>query len=176
MLIIQDLAKTLLVRVKDDSWSSDEQVQVLMRTKEALLLIESKQVETSLIVDRSECVLKYLMDESIVIGGLEEALQTSKFLWEKLLREAPQIQNKITPMMRTHTTKIRNDISSYESHINAYKAELAKAPYYLYATGTEKSLELLEAANAVYQEVVLSSCDIYVAFLNVYIWIIRNRS
>ena len=63
------------MRVKDDSWSSDEQIQVLMRTKEALLLIETKNVETSLMVDRSDCVLKYLMEESIVIGGLEEALQ-----------------------------------------------------------------------------------------------------
>ena len=75
------------MRVKDDSWSSDEQIQVLMRTKEALLLIETKNVETSLMVDRSDCVLKYLMEESIVIGGLEEALQASKYLWEKLLRE-----------------------------------------------------------------------------------------
>lgn len=75
------------MRVKDDSWSSDEQIQVLMRTKEALLLIDTKQVETSLMVDRSECVLKYLVEESIVIGGMEEALQASKILWEKLLRE-----------------------------------------------------------------------------------------
>jgi len=84
---MKNLGKTLLVRVKDDSWSSDEQIQVLMRTKEALLLIETKNVETSLMVDRSDCVLKYLMEESIVIGGLEEALQASKYLWEKLLRE-----------------------------------------------------------------------------------------
>lgn len=54
--------------------------------------------------------------------------------------------------MRTHATKIRNDILSYEAHVNAYKAELAKAPYYLYATGTERSMELLEAADRVYKD------------------------
>lgn len=154
----EDLAKTLLVKLKDDSWSTDEQIQVLMKIKESLLIIEANNVETSLMVDRSECVLKYLLEESIVIGGLEDALLASKSLWEKLVRESPQIQAKIAPMMRSHTSKIKQDIFKYETHITNYKDELTKGEYQLYVTGMKKSLELLAAAELRMKEEQIA-CD-----------------
>ena len=147
-----DISKNLLVRVRDDSWSNDEQIQVLMRIKEALLLIEGKGEDTSLLVDRSECTLNYLAEQHVVTEGLDDSLNASKFLWEKILREAPHIQNKIAPMMRAHSSKIKADIQSYEQHIIAYKKELANTEFYKYATGTKKALELLEAAEAVHKD------------------------
>lgn len=148
----EELSRNLFVRVRDDSWSSDEQIQVLMRIKESLLLIESKGDDTSLLVDRSECILTYLTEENIVTGGMEDILTASKFLWEKILREAPQIQNKIAPMMRAHSSKIKTDIQAYEAHIKAYKAQLAKAEFYSYGTGTARALSLIDAAEVVQRD------------------------
>eukprot|EP01032_Pedospumella_encystans_P015170 gene15170-17374_t len=140
------MSKNVLVRVRDDSWSSEEQINVLMRIKESLMIIESKADATTLLVDRSECILNYLLEESIMISGLDEILAGSKFLWEKILREAPHIQNKIAPMMRAHSSKIKSDIIAYEAHLKDYKATLSKAEFYLYATGTRRAVELLDAA------------------------------
>ncbi len=67
-------------------------------------------------------------------------------MWEKILREAPHIQNKIAPMMRAHSSKIKSDIIAYEAHLKDYKATLSKAEFYLYATGTRRAVELLDAA------------------------------
>lgn len=157
-VLTEEVSRNVLVRVKDDSWSNEEQIQVLMRVKESLLRVEAVADETTLLVERSECVLKYLVDENIMVGNLEEVLNASKFLWEKILREAPHIQTKIAPMMRTHSNKIKQDIQSYEHRIKAYKVELSKAEYYTYATGTKKALELLEGAERVHK-IEAHTCD-----------------
>eukprot|EP01031_Cornospumella_fuschlensis_P049356 gene49356-60418_t len=149
---VDEMSKIVLTRIKNDSWSSDEQIQVLMKIKEALLLIESKTEATTLLVERSECTLKHLVEESIAIPGLEETLYNAKYLWEKILKEAPQIQSKIAPMMRSHNSKIKNDIVSYEAHITAFKAELQKGEFYFYATGSTKSMELITAAKRLCHE------------------------
>jgi hypothetical protein len=62
-----------------------------MRIKESLMIFEEKEAEMSLLVDRSECLLGYLVDENITIGGTDEVLSQSRFLWEKIMREAPQV-------------------------------------------------------------------------------------
>lgn len=142
----EQISKSVLVRVRDDSWTTEEQIQVLMRVKESLLIIESRTEETTLIADRSNCIIHYLMGENIMLDGLEESLNTSKFLWEKILREAPQIQNKIAPMMRVHSSKIKQDIQNYEARIKGYKLELTKAEFYFYKTGAVKAMQLIDAA------------------------------
>lgn len=148
----EEMSKTVLVRVKDDGWSSDEQIQMLMKIKEALLLVESKTEETTLMVDRCECIINYLVENNILLGSLEESLHSSKYLWEKILREAPHIQNKIAPMMRSHNSKIKTDIQSYEAHIQAYKVELSKAEFYVYATGATRAIELIKTAQKYHME------------------------
>jgi dynein heavy chain len=155
---LENVSKTVLVRVRDDSWSSDEQIQVLMRIKEALMLIEAKYEEINLLVDRSECVIHLFQSENLLLDTLEESLFASKYLWEKVAREAPVIQTKIAPMMRSHNSKIKNDIQSYEARVNAYKGELMKSDFYLYATGTEKAIELIKSCQRAYEE-EKKSCD-----------------
>lgn len=157
-VFLENVSKTVLVRVRDDSWSSDEQIQVLMRIKEALMLIESKFEETNLLVDRCECIITYLTNENMILGSLEESLFNSKYLWEKVSREAPVIQNKIAPMMRAHNSKIKGDIQSYEEHVNAYKAGLMKAEFYIYATGTDRAIELIKACQRTFEEEKVA-CD-----------------
>lgn len=155
---VEEASRTVLVRLRDDSWSNEEQIQVLMRIKEALLLVESKTAHINLLVERSECVLLYLSSENIILGSLEETLFNNKYLWEKILREAPQIQSRIAPMMRSHNTKIKSDIQSYETHINNYKAELNKAEFFIYVTGTERALELIRNALSAFKE-EKKNCD-----------------
>jgi dynein heavy chain len=100
--------------------------------------------------------------------GLDlKVLASSKFLWEKIVREAPHIQNKIAPMMRAHSSKIKSDIVSYEAHIKEYKAALTKAEYYLYATGTRKAMELLEAAEQAHAR-EKQTCDKMTHIANVF--------
>eukprot|EP01038_Epipyxis_sp_PR26KG_P005447 gene5447-7540_t len=159
----EDLGKVLFVRAKDESWSADEQIQTLIRIKEALVVVESKAEQTNILADRSLCIIRYLAEENIVINGLEDQLNASKFLWEKILREAPQIQNKISPMMRSHANKIKSDIISYESHIKNYKVELMKNEFYLYITGTAKSISLIETADRNYK----SECATYEKMLHI---------
>ena len=163
----EEMSKNVLVRVRDDSWSSEEQIQVLMRIKESLMVVEAKADATTLLVDRSECILHYLVDQNIMINGMDEVLAASKFLWEKILREAPHIQNKIAPMMRAHSSKIKSDIGSYEAHLKEYKAALGKADFYMYATGTRRALELLEAAEATHAK-EKQTCDKMAHIANVF--------
>lgn len=148
----EEMSKTVLVKLKDDTWSSDEQIQVLMKIKEALLEIESQAEHITFLVDRAECVINYLLEENVVLGAHEESLHNSKYLWDKIHREAPHIQSKIAPMMRSHNSKIKGDILTYEAQIMAYKNQLTKSEFYLYATGTSKAIELIEAAQAYHKE------------------------
>jgi dynein heavy chain len=139
----EDMSKTVLTRVKDDSWSSDEQVSVLMKIKEALLTIEAQSESISLLVEKNESIIAYMNEKNIKLDGmLEEHLFQAKYLWEKILKEAPQIQSKISPMMRSHNNKIKSDIVSYEAHITSYKNELMKSEFYLFATGKKTFLFL----------------------------------
>jgi dynein heavy chain len=73
----EEMSRNVLVRVRDDSWSSEEQIQVLMRIKESLMIIEAKADATTLLVDRSECILNYLVEQNIMINGMDEVSRLS---------------------------------------------------------------------------------------------------
>lgn len=143
----QQLSDGIFVRVKDDTWSVEEHIRVLVRVKENLLLMESKSEETSLLVARCEAIMDYLTQQDVDLNHLDEYLLHGKTAWEKILREAPQVQAKIMPMMRTHSTKIRNDIQGYEKHVVQYKEQLLKAEFHLFKTGPKYALELLKSAD-----------------------------
>lgn len=148
----EELSSSIFVRVKDDSWSGEQQIRVLMAVKEALLRVESHSAETTLLVDRSECVITFLREQGVVITGLEEALSAGKVAWEKILRDSPQIQNKISPMMRAHSGKVRADILAYEQHVSAFKGELDKADFFHYKTGPVRAKDLLDQAETMLQQ------------------------
>ena len=143
-----ELIKTIFVRVKDDTWSNEEQIRVLMNVKEALLRAEAAATETNLLVDRCECILGYFREQDVLIPGLDDALANGKAAWERIVRDAPGIQNKISPMMRAHGGKIRTDIQAYEAHVTAYKEGIAKSEFYVFATGPFKAISLIDAADA----------------------------
>jgi dynein heavy chain len=163
----EDLINSIFVRVKDDSWSNEQHIKVLMSVKEALLRAEDASVETTLLVDRSECIVNFLKEQDVVLPGLEDALSTGKTAWEKILREAPQILNKITPMMRSHSSKIRGDVAAYEAHVTNYKKELGDAEFYLYITGPLVAADLLDSAEDNHKEQI-GVCDKMVHIANVF--------
>ena len=127
-----DTSASIFVRVRDDSWSNEEQIRVLMNVKEALIRVQKAAENTTLLVDRSECVISYLKEQEINVSAQESALATGKMEWEKISREMPQILNKINPMMRAHGGKIRNDIQSYEAHVKKYLVSCQEADYIRY--------------------------------------------
>jgi dynein heavy chain len=146
----QEISSSIFVRVKDESWSSEEQIRVLMNVKEALLRADTQAKDINLLVDRAECVLAFMNEQEVPIPGLEEALAAGKSLWERIVRESNQVLSKIAPIMRAHAGKIRGDILSYEAHVLAYKEELQNAEYYKFSTGPVRSKELLGNADAMH--------------------------
>jgi dynein heavy chain len=145
-------SKAIFVRVRDDSWSNEEQIRVLMNVKESLIKAQTAAKDTTLLVDRSECIISYLREQDVTLPGLERALADGKAEWEKILREMPQISNKISPMMRAHGGKIRNDIAAYETHVKGYLEKAQAAEYILYATGATKSIQILDAADTAHEQ------------------------
>ena len=146
----QEISSSIFVRVKDESWSSEEQIRVLMNVKEALLRADTQAKDINLLVDRAECVLMFLNEQEVPISGSEDALASGKALWERIVRESNQVLSKIAPIMRAHAGKIRGDILSYEAHVLAYKEELQNAEYYKFVTGPVRSKELLGNADAMH--------------------------
>ena len=147
---ITDLSDNIFVRVKDESWSPEEQIRVLMNVKEALIRMENRATETILVFDRCDAIVKFLNEEGVSLGNLGMMLGNAKTAWERLQRETPQIQTKISPMMRSHANKIRLDIQSYEAHVQAYKEELSNAEFKVFATGPMRAKDMLDAADEIH--------------------------
>lgn len=163
----QQLSEGIFVRVKDDSWTSEEQIRVLVKVKESLILMEEKTAETNLLVCRCEAIIEYLNEQDVDLNRLDDYLAMGKTAWEKILREAPQVLTKIAPMMRSHSTKIRNDIQGYETHVQAYKDEVCKSDFRLYTTGPERSKVLLDAADKV-QAQERKTCQLMMHIANIF--------
>jgi hypothetical protein len=73
--------------------TNEQHIKVLMSVKEALLEVEENSENITLLVDRSDCIIKFLNDQNVSIPGLEEALRVGRAAWEKILRESPQVTN-----------------------------------------------------------------------------------
>ena len=163
----KELSDGIFVRVKDDSWTTEEQIRALVHVKENLLRMEEEASETSLLVDRCEAIIQYLKDQGVQVEGYEERLAIGKASWEKILREAPLVQTRISPIMRTHAAKIRADIQSYEAHVNAYKEELSEASFKLFVTGPFRSIEVLNAADQMHAK-ERDTCEKMVHIANIF--------
>ena len=163
----KELSDGILVRVKDDSWTIEEQIRVLVHVKEHLLRMEEETNDTNLLVDRCEAIIQYLKDQGIPVDGYEDKLAIGRAAWEKILREAPQVQSRIAPIMRAHAAKIRADIQSYEAHVRAYRDEMEEAEFKLFVTGAARSMELLAASDQL-QAREQDNCDKMVHIANIF--------
>ena len=101
---------------------------------------------------------QFLKEQEITIPNIGEILSASKVLWEKIVREAPQVQAKISPLMRQHSAKIRADIQAYEARVIAHREELKKSRFIFYATGVLVAMDLLDAADKLHAE-EQQNCD-----------------
>ena len=153
----QKISEAIFVKVSPEK-TGEDQIRLLMSIRENLLTVTKRQDEITLVVDRSECIVKYLKEQDIVVPNIGEILASSKVLWEKIMREAPQVQAKISPLMRQHSAKIRADISAYEAKVIAHREELKKSRFILFATGVLVSFDLLDAADKLHQE-EQDNCD-----------------
>ena len=144
---LDEMTSVIFGKCRDDNWTPDEQVKALMGIKEALLSVEKKADEINFSIDRADCIIRYLLEQEVAIAGLESSLQYTKDTWAKVIREGPQIQNKVTPMMRAHSQKIKEDIEGFEVHIRSYVDELLSGEYFRFDTGFARALELLDVAD-----------------------------
>ena len=147
-----EVSDRIFVRVKDESWTAEEQIRVLMNVKECLIDVQNKTPDTNLIVDRAECIVSYLREQGTVVSGVTDSLAEGKSAWEKIIREGPQILAKVSPMMRAHSSKIRADITAYEAHCKAYKDEVSNQPFKKFNTGFTHALEMISTADAFHTE------------------------
>eukprot|EP01035_Chromulina_nebulosa_P019235 gene19235-25086_t len=147
-----EISKALFVKVKDEHWSLDEHIKVLMNVKEAISRAEGKQESTLLLIERSECILRYLKDIDRSMPALEEDLSTGKRVWDKIKREVGQISSKITPMMRGHVGKIRSDVQNYEARVKLYKEQILEKDFFIYATGSKRAIDSLDLADIAHKE------------------------
>jgi hypothetical protein len=103
-------------------------------------------------LDRSLCIIEYLREQGTTVPGVEDSLQEGKVLWERILREGPQILAKVSPMMRAHSSKIRADIASYEQHCTAYKEEVGSSTIKRWITGHVNALSQITSAEEFHVE------------------------
>jgi dynein heavy chain len=150
--LTKELTAGIFVRVKEDSWSTEEHIRVLVKVKENLIRMEDETTETNLLVVRCEAIIDFLNEQAVDLNRLDEHLGTGKLAWEKILREAPQVQAKISPMMRSHSSKIRTDIAGYEKHAEGYKERTMEADFYKFATGPRRAKELINEADEVQKQ------------------------
>jgi dynein heavy chain len=144
----EEVGERIFVKIKDDGWTAEDQIRVLMSVKEMLLTVEARSTEISFTVDLCSCVLTYLQEQAVELEGISTALTSGKTAWAKILRDAPNILSRVSPMMRQHSSKIRADIAAYESHVEEYKTEVLGGDFWTYATGTLIAMGSLSDADA----------------------------
>lgn len=147
--VSKETGDAIFVRLKDESWTLDEQIRVLVTVKGRLQVVDKKAPEMSLLIARSEALLRFIRTAGINVDLLSANLSEGTAAWEKIVREAPQIQNRIVPLMRAQLPKIRADILANEGRLQAYLKGLGSALFRTFTTGVGKAIDLLDKADAV---------------------------
>ena len=117
-----------------------------MAVKEHLTLIEEREEEINLIMDRSNSILAYLKAQGVNIGPMEVQLKKARNTWEQTLKEVPETQTKIAPLVKQQGNQMRGDIQTYEAGVLAYLQEVSEAPFKVFSTGAGSANLLLETA------------------------------
>ncbi|GMH98843.1 hypothetical protein TrLO_g14194 [Triparma laevis f. longispina] len=133
-------------KVKDETWTNEQSVNSLVSVKEHLNLIEERQEEINLVMDRSSSILAYLKAQGVNIGPMEVQLKKARSTWETTIKEVPQTQIKIAPLVKAQGSKMRGDIEIYEKGVFAYLEEVSNSPFKTFATGAFSALQLLNTA------------------------------
>lgn len=149
---VNEVSKNLFVKIKDDSWSVEEHIKVLMTVKETIIRTVNDADNIILLIDRNGCILKYFNENDLHLAGLDEDLNLAKTGWQKIQNESSQILSKVTAMMKGHTGKIKSDIVNYESHVRAYMEEMKKSDFYLFVTGPVCAMDNLDIAETAHQQ------------------------
>ena len=139
-------------KVKDESWSNEQSVNSLVSVKEHLNLIEERQEEINLVMDRSSSILAYLKNQGVNIGPMEVQLKKARNTWETTIKEVPQTQVKIAPLVKAQGSKMRGDIEIYEKGVFAYLEEVNNSPFKVFATGAFSALQLLNTAKELHDK------------------------
>ena len=137
-------------KVKDETWTNEQSVNSLVSVKEHLTLIEERQEEINLVMDRSSSILAYLRAQGVNIGPMEVQLGKARSTWETTIKEVPSTQTKIAPLVKQQGSKMRSDIETYEKGVFAYLEEVSNSPFKQFATGAEAAIQILETAKEIH--------------------------
>lgn len=147
-----ELSKALFVKLTDDSWSAEDHIRVLISVKEAIVLLDKVKEDIQLILDRSECYIKYFRQHEAPLLSLEAEIETAKKSWERVKAEAPHLLSRLTSIMKTYVSKIKCDVKIYESHVKFYLEDLKKSDFFLFETGPANALDSLDAAELLHNQ------------------------
>jgi len=138
-------------KVRDESWSDEQAVNSLVAVKEHLNLVAERQEEINLVMDRSSAILAYLRAQGVNIGPMEVQLKKARSTWESTIKEVPETQSKIAPLVKAQGSRMRGDIQTYEASVLAYLQEVSEAPFKLFSTGANSAVMLLEQATETHE-------------------------
>ena len=112
-------------KITDESWSSEEQIRVLMNVKEALLRADTQAKDINLLVDRAECVLAFLNEQEVTISGLEDALASGKTSWYE---RYPTLTHPLSISRHTFLRSSSVDLLTRTTVYLAYSIDLFDTP------------------------------------------------
>lgn len=70
--------------------------------------------QINILLDRCECVIQFLAEQSVTIEGVDSMLHIGQKLWDRIQRESVQISSRISPIMRAHRgISLNIDIYTY---------------------------------------------------------------
>ena len=139
-------------KVKDETWTNEQSVNSLVSVKEHLTLIEERQEEINLVMDRSSSIFAYLRKQGVNIGPMEVQLKKARNTWETTVKEVPATQTKIAPLVKQQGTKMRGDIETYERGVFAYLEEVNGSPFKQFATGAESAIQILNTSKELHNK------------------------
>uniref|UniRef100_A0A7S2QUS9 Uncharacterized protein n=1 Tax=Triparma pacifica TaxID=91992 RepID=A0A7S2QUS9_9STRA len=139
-------------KVKDETWTNEQSVNSLVSVKEHLTLIEERQEEINLVMDRSSSILAYLRNQGVNIGPMEVQLKKARNTWETTIKEVPSTQTKIAPLVKQQGTKMRGDIETYEKGVFAYLEEVNGSPFKVFATGADSAIQILNTSKELHNK------------------------
>lgn len=145
---VDSLKKTIIIRVKDESWSVEEHIRVLISVKEAIVRDVISSIDSSkLLIEQMECMLEFYRENNVqTILPYQDELINVKSSWDSLISETPGILSKILPIMKGYSSKIKNEIQNYETFTKSYISEIKQQDFFNFATGAAKALNLIEIA------------------------------
>ncbi|CAM9207540.1 unnamed protein product [Chrysoparadoxa australica] len=102
--------------------------------------------------DRSSTVVARLKSNMVHVASQEMQLGHVLTALDELQQQVPEIELRIAPLLKAQTPKLKSDLLQLEQSLQSYYDQLTLGEYTLWATGPERSHEVLKESQVECQE------------------------